>query len=397
MKIKTIGILRSVPVTLRDYQRFGIDRIKSHGVKVWLVDLSALLDRRYLNEPSPDSFSFQELRRLNSIQEWADFLMEIRDEHPFIIDAIDQPIETLKVLELLRENKIPYAAVWSNAIPTARQKNYYSILSRIFWSRVVLRLRKIFFAKRLNAVMRPPFILAGGVSSIDQKRITPSTKIIWGHTLDYDLYLEYLESPKPSLIDKKYAVFLDEAVPYHPDFSLSHMPPCPYPDPKDYFAEINKMLDCIEEKLGVPIVIAAHPKAPYGSMSDNPYGKRKVIGRETMNLVAHADCVLAHSSTAINYAVLFSKPILLLKPSRYDGNFLGNSVDIFERELKSAVLGFDAMKRFNLTTPLKIDRAAYQQYKGKYIKKSGSPEKKFWDVVIEQISEEDFVGANHLV
>jgi hypothetical protein len=397
MEIKTIGILRSMPVTWRDYQRFGVDILKGYGIRVWLVDLSAMFDSRYLHNESQEDFSPKELRRFSSIQEWEDFLQEIKDEHPFIIDAIDQPLETLNVLELLKRYNIPYAAVWSNAIPAAQQKNHYSIMSRIFWSRVALRFKKILLANRLKAVIKPPFILAGGANSIDERRVTSSTQIIWGHTLDYDLYLKYQQNPTPALSDKKYAVFLDEAVPYHPDFLISHMPPCPYSDPKDYYTEMNRMFDFLEEKLKMPIVIAAHPKAPYQSMLNNVYETRRIMNGETINLVAHAEYVLAHSSTAINYVVLFKKPILLLKPDRYDGTFLGNSVDIFARELKSVALNFDLLKKLDLATLFKYDQGAYQQYKEKYIKKAGSLEKNFWGLVIENLCEKYSQSATHLV
>ena len=52
-----------------------------------------------------------------------------------------------------------------------------------------------------------------------------NTKKIWLHLLDYDIYLKYREEG-PDLTLGRYAVFLDEYIPFHPDYqSMGVEPP----------------------------------------------------------------------------------------------------------------------------------------------------------------------------
>ena len=49
------------------------------------------------------------------------------------------------------------------------------------------------------------------------------------------------------------------------------------------------------------VVIAAHPKVEYKSNKFN----RKIYFNKTLQLIKNSNLVLAHMSTAINYAVIY--------------------------------------------------------------------------------------------
>ena len=70
--------------------------------------------------------------------------------------------------------------------------------------------------------------------------------MIWGHTLDYDLYLQDLNKPAVNKFkDKKYALFIDEYRPFHPNYILRNVKPSTspnnyYPILHDFFSKVER-------------------------------------------------------------------------------------------------------------------------------------------------------------
>lgn len=104
----------------------------------------------------------------------------------------------------------------------------------------------------------------------------------------------------------RYMVFLDEYLPHHPDFFLHGLETIP---PEVYYATLNRAFDRLEAIAGMPVVIAAHPKASYQA---NPFGGRAVHFGVTDVLAKHSQTVLAHGSTAVSFAVICHRPVILL-------------------------------------------------------------------------------------
>ena len=75
----------------------------------------------------------------------------------------------------------------------------------------------------------------------------------------------------------------------------------------EYWQKIDKFLSLLQAKTGIDPVIAAHRRRN----GDFPI-KRKFILNKTPNLIKDSKLVVCHSSTALHYAVLFKKPIVLL-------------------------------------------------------------------------------------
>ena len=113
----------------------------------------------------------------------------------------------------------------------------------------------------------------------------------------------------------EYAVFLDEDVCFHPDYSLLNVKP--YCSPDKYYNEINEFFQKFEKILDMNEII---------QMKINLI--EKIISGKTIELVKYSNIVLLHSSTSVNYAILYKKPALLLDSINYDLNFR-NSIKAF--------------------------------------------------------------------
>jgi hypothetical protein len=123
------------------------------------------------------------------------------------------------------------------------------------------------------------------------------------HHFDIDQMLADRSAPA---VEGPYAVFLDDYLPFHPDFDISNIG---HIEAKPYYAALNDYFSWAERTLGLPVVIAAHPKARYPS---NPFGEREILFGQTQRLVRDASLVFAHGSTAISFAVMYGKPLCLL-------------------------------------------------------------------------------------
>jgi len=122
---------------------------------------------------------------------------------------------------------------------------------------------------------------------------------------DYDAFLLDSSESTGFIYEKKYAVFLDVFLPFHPDLPLMNLPTIN--NPEKYFLEMNKFFDMVENSYDVEIIIAAHPSAKYtGSEFDN----RKIFEFKTKDLVKNSEFVVSHHSNSISYAILYQKNII---------------------------------------------------------------------------------------
>jgi hypothetical protein len=159
-----------------------------------------------------------------------------------------------------------------------------------------------FSIRRLKLAPPQMYAFVDGAYSAQQ---VPSNTILF--PINSYLYEQSMNNAlqKPVAVDK-YAVFIDQNFPYHPDYGYRKLP---YIAAEPYYAGCNAFFDHVEEKLGMPVVIAAHPTA---DLSKADFGGRTAIKGETLSLVKHASLVLAINSTAASSAIIHEKPIWFL-------------------------------------------------------------------------------------
>ena len=124
------------------------------------------------------------------------------------------------------------------------------------------------------------------------------------------------EIPDPnkiSLFDKrkKYAVFLDSMIMHHEDYRMNYKYHT-VPVTLKYFNEMNKFFDKIEKLFDLEVVIALHPNCNVKNYSKF-FDYRKCIKSDTARLVRDSKFIFSHASTtAINFAIIYNKPIVYI-------------------------------------------------------------------------------------
>lgn len=130
---------------------------------------------------------------------------------------------------------------------------------------------------------------------------------------DWEDYQILKNVPKISL--GRYAVFVDEYFPLHPDLVYFN-----HQKPKNvvHYREImNRFFRVIETKYKLEIIIAAHPKSQY---DNNTFDGRKIVKYKTVELIKNAEMVFMHSSAALSFIVMFDKPLAIIVTDDYWSN-----------------------------------------------------------------------------
>lgn len=188
-------------------------------------------------------------------------------------------------------------------------------------------------------------------------------KVIPINLVDYDHYMRVL-SEKVRPAEGPFAVFLDINLPNQTDLKIVGLPAI---EPHEYYAALNRFFDLLEEKYGIKVVIAAHPKANYGG---EEFRGREVYRGLTPELVRDAEFVISHHSTSISYAVLNAKPIIFV--------YTNAMVEVYKRTVVSCINDFaayldaaahniDQITRCEQITIREVNQARYEDYKYSFL------------------------------
>lgn len=197
---------------------------------------------------------------------------------------------------------------------------------------------------------------------------------------DFDMFLEHGLQDN-NISETKYAVFLDVMLPYHPDFERLGSKVL---SADVYYSKLNTFFDKVEKHLGIPVVIAAHPKSAY----KKEFGDRQVIKGQTTKLVAGSTMVFTHHSVSLFYAILFKKQIVLLTMNEFINadakNFamqvIHYQMERYVEELGCTLYNVDEAASLNFEA---VNPGSYEKFEKTYIR--GSSDKPNYDVIKETL------------
>lgn len=232
----------------------------------------------------------------------------------------------------------------------------------------------------LAPLVEPGLIVVSGDSSIPTAQA--ARKLVRGHNFDYDIYLELGRSG--GVAADPYALFIDQDYCFHPDF-ISLGVAAPVTEDK-YFGVLCNGLRTLSRALRLSVQIAAHPRSTYQSRGADYFEGFPISYGRTAELIRDSAVVVCHSSTAVQFAVLFSRPIVFVTTNELIASPHGRYIPKLAAELGKSPINLDAdLSGVDWEEEMRIDAAKYSQYRTRYIKSVGSPELPLWDIVIDHI------------
>jgi hypothetical protein len=228
--------------------------------------------------------------------------------------------------------------------------------------------------------IRPGMIIASGEKSVPSAE--HSQDVLRAHNFDYDIYLKLRKSIKAS--SAGYAVFLDQNMCFHPEFIYENVPN--YATPEKYFPTICSGLRTIADALGAPMRIAAHPRLSRQRKYIDYFEGIPIEFGKTAELIGNCTFVVCHFTTAMQFAVLFRKPVIFVTTDELISSAAEKHIEEFASSLGKSVINLDGeLGSVDWRKQLHIDAQKYDEYKNKYVKTNGSPEIPHWDIVIDHL------------
>ncbi len=386
--VRRLVFLVRWPVTQREAERDSFDYLRGRGLAVEVFDLSELINGEALrNYTFTSALQGEFIQRIRSYAELEREVGRCAADSVFIdyvMGLSHRDLATERVFRILKKHDARYFIVAAGCLPPIafplRHKLRQVFHPRRFADAVFRRLSCL--ATRYHWLYPlPDRIFATDSEALAayfaQYRISRD-RVVRCHSFDYETYLRQRQVGGSD--GSGTCVFLDEAVGHHSDFAILNLPTV---NEATYLAAMTCLFDAIEAQTGLRVVVAAHPRSQYEQRS-GAFGGREIVKGKTVELAAGASLIVAHGSTSVCFAVLFRKPLLIVRTAEMEqvtSAHVANGV--------AAALGLTAV---NIDEPGVLDNITrylrepcYDDYLYKYVKSRGVEDVTVWELVVREL------------
>jgi hypothetical protein len=384
----------------QDTQSWGLEYLVESGFCVEIVDTSALTGFVSGSDLAISGFPWKMLQPRN-IRAFHEIVGERSQDSiffDFLVGPSDIGLTMEPIYRCLARCHAPLCIVYGGAVPTptvvlGRRRAWgLAICARALRDphRVVnLFARTVISALRRRGIRYPlPIRLFSGQSDTIKRFLskfpTIASRVIPIHSFDYDRFLRYTKEGG-SIVKDGTCVFIDDGMLNHPDWAIHRTAMV---NAKEYARDMRALFDLVESRTGLRVVIAGHPKSNCPDYV-GIFGDREIIIGSTLPLVAHASAVIGHASTALNFAVILKKTIILAvtgsmirTPHELSVEAMALALGLKPVYVKGGiVLLSEAIEKGLIESP----PAGYEDYLYRYIKSRNIPELDTWEIVANEL------------
>lgn len=342
-------------LTRRIASDWYIDDFLNHGFDVEYWDITKITREDYFD---PHELSSEYSRKIDHIN-ILDAEIKKNKNSKFIM-LIIHDANNYKIFKIFKKYQAKlYVFAWgglplikSSFIHKFRKTRKNNLLSGKL-------IRKLFY--RLNLIFNnlQPYEIAftAGECFYNSNLLTKNKIPI--SLIDYEKNLKISELS----INNKYAVFLDNNLPFHPDLRLQGLG---YINPETYYRNLNNFFSYFEKKYNIEVIFAAHPTF---SPEHSRFISSKILIHETEKIVKNASIVFSHHSTSISYAILNLKPIVFIYTNEMRlmyGNTIMKNIESMSEYINSKMICIDTCNiDFN---PFLVNEYLYKKYINNFIR-----------------------------
>jgi len=375
---KNIGIVVLYPPIQSDFKLYGVNRFEKNNFNVFFIDISKLYTPNLKYDPPV--INNEMVKKIYTIEDLNDILEK---DDLIVLSGVYFGFRSLWLYKLYKKFDVDYVVfdAFYHPLRTFKpnKKSFHEQMKRVTFGNIMDRLVKYniynqFFIKKADIALIPNYN-----SRILKSVIGKKTNVLFTHHPDYDKYLMTLDDTKSS---EDIIVFLDEYLPYHPDFQVANSKSCV--TPAKYYQSLSKFFDELEQKMNLCVVIAAHPR----SAQKNLFGERKVFHNQTSELVKKSTLVVAHCSTSINFAALYKKPIVFITTDEISKSNYNSTIINMAKCFNKIPINIDNEHiNIDVNDIYSMDLETYNNYINNHVKIPGTPELNSWEILINWLNE----------
>ena len=347
MKHKLLYFLFNQKINQRNIDRFYLNEFKKKKIKIKVIN--------FFNQKKIINNNFQYLNfKDNKIKIIKDAISEKPNYYIDITNMTLIEILFQRILFFLNSRRvkidiglIPIQNTRYNLLKyLLKKKNYLK-----FFLKFIDRIFYKIFLKVFLPKIKKSFVSGKMGSNIAQKR--KDEIIVKAHNLDYDIYLK--EKNKNN-VKAKHILYIDQAFEDSIDLKTDEM-------------KLNK-ISVFNKKMKIFFNNFKNKKIIIAG-SDRRNNKKNIFNQKTFynqtcKLVKNSNLVVGHNSTALQYAILFSKPILLLSSDEL------KSIPVIQENIlnlkKILKCNYLELEHPNIKINYKINKKLYSKYIKDYIK-----------------------------
>lgn len=351
--LKKIAIISWKSINQNVIERNYIKSLKKE-YKIYLLDISFLLNFD-TNSLIKKKIKNSKNLRIIKIKKFNDLVYDLNKIKPNIIIPYfleNYSHQTKLIFSYLQGLNIPLMKIICN-----------SFLFKIEYFRD--RVKSFIFKKPINY----QYIIHSSTQNFSH--YYKSKNNIFSHHFDYETFLNIKNKKKTQKKSRRYALFLDENIVFHPDLILNKRKN--WIKPKEYFNSMKKFFTFISNTFDLDVKIATHP-----TNFHNDFGVHKSYINNTAKLVSNAELVFLHQSTSLSFPILSKKKILFLTSDQINKTNLKKSIYRLTK--------FFNKKPINVNKPYEKESIKkniiaysnkYQEYKNLILKHEKSPNQNF--------------------
>ncbi|MCL9775539.1 hypothetical protein [Vibrio methylphosphonaticus] len=364
-----------VRVSEREYFSFGIKKLADLGFSVHIVDISEIewnSSDGISSIITPENVERSICHTVNDYEE----LMHNVDENDIIVFNGNAKVKLHK-LAMNNSNLVGIQLMGAQPASTIEKKSILDRISGKSIKSIAAQLFKVWTYRRPK--YNYDFVQSGGIKAKDNYLgVGAKTDIIQGQSFDgFSAFHQVTENKDNST---PYILLIDQCLPFHSDNEKMGYNIESKAD--GYFARLEAFLVRVENKFGLRVLISPHPRMKDHLAYKKYIGKRAIFDKTTNQLVHDCAWCLTHYSTALNYAVIYNKPVIML-----DDEIL---IDRERWMLKSYAhaLGCEIIsteEKFDKNHTISISKDKYRMLYQDYINSIDSIDKDNIDVLLEYV------------
>lgn len=372
-KFSNFIIVSSESFTKRNLDRFGATWLFDHGKRVHLIDISLTHWGKVALENAPPD-AVDAVFRPESDHAVKSFLQQYGERAlliPYVTPRMAMPL--FKVMENYSISSLFYD---SGRLPAARSllQLFKAIIKDIGTNpqALIRRAHNRLESDEINV----DYLVASGTAC--DTRSNPwrrnAGETIPAHSYDYVTW----QASDPFMHSRPYIVFLDQNYTSHPHWKKLWKDN-PF-EGKNYYGRIENLLRLVSRRFDMPVLVALHPRSSDANEPAAYQGFQKIRDR-TASLVKGAQLVVAHDTTAVSFAVLSRKPLLLVEvEERRNRLHIGNVTQNLSAALGAPVVDLlsSGLPKFD---ELDVDKSKYASYEALYIRHPACNGIPVWDRV----------------